>query len=75
MRTWLQPVQFRSGPAGKPRRVHYRRVELDGRTVTGVSQVTLCGISGVIPAGADVTCRQCQRLAGEYENDREEEQA
>lgn len=69
MRTWLQPVQFRSGPAGKPRRVHLRRVGLEGRSVVSVSQVALCGASGIVPTGnpRDIaTCRACLRLAGNY---------
>lgn len=76
MRTWLQPVQFASGPAGRPRRVHLRRVELEENgtrelgkpllTVVSVSAQALCGILGVVPAEnrrERATCPQCLRLA------------
>lgn len=65
MRTWLQPVAYKTGPAGKPRRVHLRRVDLEGRTVTAVSPRTLCNTTGIVPCprGTRVTCRQCLRLA------------
>lgn len=85
MRTWLQPVQFRSGPAGKPRRIHLRRIELtlsgtsaDGKpwySVSRVPRVTLCGASGIVPTGNprdNATCRACLRLA---DRNKEGEQA
>lgn len=76
MRTWLQPVQYRSGRAGKPRPVHLRRVEYEqtgtagsGKPVLSVKNVSpygLCGVREVIPADgprAKATCAQCLRIA------------
>ncbi len=72
MRTWLQPVEYRTGPAGKPRRVHLRRVDLEETaaeypflSVTAVAKRALCSVGNVIPcpAGTRVTCPQCLRLA------------
>ena len=75
MRTWLQSVQFASGPAGQPRRIHLRRVELEETPmqpreymprkpeVVSVSPRTLCGVSGIVPADREAGCGQCLRLA------------
>ncbi len=81
MKVWFQPVQFKSGPIGQPRRVHLRRVELaetltpegPSLSVVSVSPRTLCNASNIIRANAEATCPQCLRLAENETRQRKEQ--